>query len=266
MNPAMRFFPFVPCAVVLVAASASAQKAGFVPADRDAALRRTERIGQALYTADALASKGTDALLSAAGITFPAGAQGYVVLPGKKQLVFLGKTDAGVRRYAVVTLGGPSPQVRVAEEPADKTEAAMFAALLSAQAKASPMCDRPYNWILIADPDRPNWLVYFLASTTDPGEVVVGGHIRALVSKSNGKVLDVSMLSKSCLTLRRDDAPAGATTAGLTVTHPLAPIPAETHVYLSLLHALPLYVLGNSGDPWKVEGGKNHAAALMQRT
>ena len=70
----------------------------------------------------------------------------------------------------------------------------MFAALATARRQFSPTCDRTYNAIVISDPDEPNWLVYFLAATADPREVVTAGHVRAVVSKSDGKLVEITPL------------------------------------------------------------------------
>jgi hypothetical protein len=115
--------------------------------------------------------------------------------------------------------------------------------------------DRPYNFEVLDDPDGEGFLVYALAATKDPNEVVAGGHSRITVSKDGTKVESVDRLSRSLLVLPKS-GPGGASKAkALTMTHVVSPTPVETHVFLSLQHKMPFYVATGEKEVWKVEKG-----------
>jgi hypothetical protein len=114
---------------------------------------------------------------------------------------------------------------------------------------------RNYNFEVLDDPEnKGGYIVYALASSNDPDEVVVGGHFRVTVSEV-GKVKRVDALSKSFLVLnKRAHDPKAPAPVGLSMSHTLSATPVETHVYLSILHRLPL-IVSTEHDVWKVEEG-----------
>ena len=42
----------------------------------------------------------------------------------------------------------------------------------------------------------------------------------------------------------------------MTMSHVVSATPVETHVYLSLLHGMPLYVVTSEHEFWKVKDGR----------
>jgi hypothetical protein len=100
-------------------------------------------------------------------------------------------------------------------------------------------------------------LVYLLAGTNQPHTVVFGQHFRALVSEDGMRVTKLEPLSKSALVMRADppSLPNGSKTVGLTVSHLVTEWPLETHVFASLLHKMPVYVV-TPRFLWKVDGRK----------
>lgn len=232
-----------------------------MPDDRDAAIRRTEAIGRALYEADALAAVGSDAFMAEVKGTPDPRVSAYVIVPGQRQVVFLGQTEAGVRRFAVIDVPSDAPPtVRLADgEAASADELAMFEARRKVLEEFRPPCPRTYNPIVISDPDRPQWLVYLLASTRDPMEIVIGGHVRATASKATGDIGAPTPLSKSCMALRLDAGPPGSKPVAFAMTaltNPLGSVPSEGYVYTSLLYRMPLVVVGNDNSAWSVEDGR----------
>jgi len=98
------------------------------------------------------------------------------------------------------------------------------------------------------------WLVYLLATTQNPGERVLAGHVLVRVNDNGLISLGATPLSLSCLIVPID-LPAGTEQAGTFVNHLTTNWPLETHVYTSLLYGLPLYVITQAGT-WKVEAGR----------
>jgi len=108
-------------------------------------------------------------------------------------------------------------------------------------------CATPYRAVALTPK-----LVYLLA---DPSNAVaLGRHFRVEVD-DNGKMA-VAPSSATCLEI--DDpssASAGATRpARASIVHTLSDVPTEFHVFLSLRHAMPIYVATSAGL-WKVEAG-----------
>ena len=91
--------------------------------------------------------------------------------------------------------------------------------------------------------------------------MLVGGHSRVTVDATGTKVQKIEAFSKSCLTLDKtpDNLPKGATVEALFATHIVDEIPAPTHVYLSMLHKIALYV-GTAHALWVVNGPQIHLA------
>jgi hypothetical protein len=91
-------------------------------------------------------------------------------------------------------------------------------------------------------------LVYALAATIEPNEVVIGGHHRFLVSEDGNTVLKEQPLSKSCLTLERQGNIDWFTVSSLM------PFPNESHFFVSLLYRAPLY-LAIGRRLWEIDPG-----------
>ena len=115
-------------------------------------------------------------------------------------------------------------------------------------------CTEQYNPVVLSGDafGTEGIVVYLLAATTRPDEIMVGGHLRVDLSRAGTEVITVKPLSKSCLAipLKRDHQAKSA-----VFTHLISSMPTEAHVFLSLLYRLPLYV-GTDFGLWKIENGK----------
>jgi hypothetical protein len=116
-------------------------------------------------------------------------------------------------------------------------------------------CSRSFDSAILHDPSGDGLLIYALALPDNAGEMNIGGHHRFSMS-ADGKVMrQADALSTSCVktkltTLRESDG-----TRGIAVRANLSDTPLEIHVYLSLRHKIPLYVVTRDLKMWKVEAG-----------
>lgn len=138
-------------------------------------------------------------------------------------------------------------------QPLEKDHASMFRARQAGMSALSRPCTANYNTVVLPATlrDEAGWLVYLLAATTVPGEIVVGGHFRAIVSSDGRTVNKLEPLSNSCLTLppSAKEQPTAA-----VVTHVISETPTETHVFLSLSHKKTLYVMTEKAM-WSADKG-----------
>lgn len=117
--------------------------------------------------------------------------------------------------------------------------------------------DETYHFVVLKDPEREGYLVYALATSSRPDDIVVGVHYRVTVS-AGGKVARVDALARGPLVIRKNgpDMPAGYHHAGFHATNMVSSEPVETFVYLSLLHHDRCAVVTSDGGMWFVEAGK----------
>lgn len=120
-------------------------------------------------------------------------------------------------------------------------------------------CDGRYNTLAVPDPDGSGIVVYGIAASADPAKVMVGGHVRFRFS-ADGRTLRASEpLSTSCASTTREELGKAATSdgrEGLAIRNVLSDTPLESHVLLSLLYDVPLYVVTADLKMWKVSKGK----------
>lgn len=235
---------------------------------REFDLATLESLGRQIYDQDFVAARGTDALF-ASGFTPEEGARegivGWIVVrDGQGWLVRFVKEVDGVLAPARDVAFGTTRSKGAVTSPAATTlpddQAARYRASRLANANIPVRCARRYNTVVLPDPDGSGFLVYALAAEEKRGEVMLGGHVRLTVSADGRKVERVDALSKACMVLNKADgqreAPSGATVGGLYASHLVSPTPVESHVFVSLLHHLPLYIGTRDRTVWKVEGGK----------
>ena len=118
-------------------------------------------------------------------------------------------------------------------------------------------CAQRYNAVVLKDPDSDDWLVWLLASTTDPNSLILTGHCRFRISADGHSLLRRDQLSATCITSDRREAARDGQLNALVVSHIVSPLPVETHVFASLLYRLPIYVVTVGNDTiWAVEGAK----------
>jgi hypothetical protein len=117
--------------------------------------------------------------------------------------------------------------------------------------------DKSYRIVVLNDPERDGHLVYALATSPNPDDIVVGVHYRVTVS-SAGKVERVDPLARSRLVIRKNgrDRPAGYRHAGFYATNMVSTEPVETFIYLSLLHHDSCVVFTPDSATWLIKDGK----------
>lgn len=221
------------------------------------AIALAEKVGQAIFLHDKAAWQATDALMEARGAD-PA-VRGWISLdiPGGWLVRFIRVSDSSPCAAYDVTLRGETASV-VALEPCQRLEGTQLASYNAREVAIQQLderCTAQYNSVVLpgALMGKSGWLVYLLAATTTPDEVVVGGHFRILVSSDGKRVLEKTKLSSTCLTL---PPPAnGEKQVGAVVSHVISPYPIETHAFLSLLHQNPIYILTEKGL-WKAWDGQ----------
>ena len=135
-----------------------------------------------------------------------------------------------------------------------KTQLGMFNARQTALSSQFMRCSNSYNTAVVRFEDEVNSynIVYVLAASSKVGDVVFGGNHRVTLNSDGDKIVENFPLSKSCLTMqKRDDVEA------LTISHIVEPTPNAVHVFLSMLHRTPIYVLTTENKIiWKVDGNK----------
>jgi hypothetical protein len=219
---------------------------------------KLEETGKALYDNDRAASLATDRLMENGPV--PSTVRGWVTIPshgGWRVLFVEGNGDAFCSRLSVqVDKNDAGPLGRSETcKPLTSDQRAMFLARQTALSAPRMPYSEAYNTVVLPHKGKEGgWAVYLLAATKEAGKVVVGGHVRVRVGDTGLEILDDQQLSKACLTLDLP-SPAAGKPVGLFVTHVLDDHPIETHVFLSLLHGLPLYVITESAM-WSVDKGK----------
>ena len=219
-------------------------------------LSRVEQLGLEIYLKDIAAHRATDAVVDRAG-TLPGEIAGWITLSSgtrsrvlfvnaEAKAVYSAELDVSTTHAPVVTK--LSPPV-----PLDPGASSMWAARQAALSADFRMCSDRYNTVVLEQPGAtpPAWFVYLLAATTEPDVVMLGGHHRFSVSEDGTEILEHLPLTNSCVR----SGGTGIEAAALAVTHVITDEPIESHVYLSLLHGLPLYV-GTDGAVWAVENGR----------
>jgi hypothetical protein len=250
------------------AAPQPVKESGEAPAIRDFDLATLESLGRQIYEQDFVAARGTDALF-ASGFTAEEGERegirGWIVVrDGSGWLVrFVKEVDGALAPARDIAFDTPRSRGIVTTPgttilPED--QAARYRASRLVDANIPVRCAERYNTVVLSDPDGSGFLVYALAAESKRGEVVLGGHARLTVSADGRTVERVDALSKACLVLNETNgkqaSAARGKLAGLAVGHLVSLTPVETHVFVSLLHHLPLYVGTRDGTTWKVEGGR----------
>lgn len=249
-------------AVVLLggAAPAVAQDAPAPVPVEDWSHSRVIAMGEAIFRQDQAAAAATDALIAHLnGAPPPAGFAGWIVVDqGRDQLVRFVRMDGEVVRPAfdVPVRNGRAGPV-TARETGDLSapEQAQFRARLTAANNIGRLrCSPQLNAVVLDDPDSEDWLVWLLTSTNDANVVPMGGHYRFRISSDGSTVVRRDMLTNSCLPMSKA-GPNGSRAVALTVSQIVSDGPVETHVFLSLQNAMPVYVAAD-GKVFEVNGAR----------
>jgi hypothetical protein len=221
--------------------------------------RQVMILGRQIYAID-----GAAALASAAlrrnGIDPQAnGIVGWVTEPAANGILvrFVRRGGRGPEAAYDVTVdaaGGGPVLSRHDGAPLTPDQAAQFAAAQLALGRLDQPCSKTYRPVAFRDPGTRNWRVYALATATEPGVFMVGGHYRFLVSPDGGRILSGGRLPPpSCLAGER--TAEGHPAVAFVVAEPVSSIPTEVHVFLSLRQNLPLIVLTANSKRWLVAHG-----------
>lgn len=235
------------------------------------AVHRAVTIGQELYYRDAAAWVATDALfervsaekLGSLGVmgwvTVPMYDRGNDTFPIVYQVSFLTEVDGEYRKLYVAGVQGwgvlsdsvfldPSsrPGLKLIEIQAFRAKKAA-----SASVAADRQCSGPFNTVVI--PTETGHDVYFLSPENETGQVQIGGHYKISVAKDLS-LGELKPITNSCLSLSLGESEKDRPEA-LMVTHALGPVPTEIHVFKSMSHEIPLFVITQTnGQVWKVIG------------
>lgn len=113
-----------------------------------------------------------------------------------------------------------------------------------------------YNKIVLRAADhglRAGWIVYFVASTTDPAVIPVGRHFRFDVSANGKRVIRSRASHRGVIEGRRDVGP-DRQLAGMTSSSVYDARPTEFQMYVSTYWRLLLGMLGCDGSMWTING------------
>lgn len=231
---------------------------------------RVIEMGQAIYRQDIAAWVATDALLAEVAQDQLRALRGWIVVPdGPNQKVrfFKEAPDGFNAAWDVPVVDGKAGAVVALPNDVKLTsdELAQFAATHTARANIGSLrCSENLNTAVVRDPDGKGWLVWLLTATTENGVVPIGGHYRFLISPDGQTVLRREQLSNSCLNMSMTP-PDGSTSALLLfVTQIVSNGPVETHVFLSLLNRIPIYV-GVRDRIYEVDGAQIRDASPARR-
>jgi len=229
---------------------------------------QASKLGRLIYLLDKAAALGSDALLArippkdhvpiggflATRDVEPSGAEkpSFTVL-------FFTPGDGPHIAYRVRVPFKPGARSTVEDvtppaEPNKPTEV-LIRARATALA-ALPKTAQPINpVVLLARPTigEEGILVYLLAGTKTRDLAVFGKHHRVLLSADGTTVLRFEPLSKSALEISLQVARPGSKPVEMIVSHIVTDYPLETHVFVSLLHNVPVIVVTQRGT-WRVDG------------
>jgi hypothetical protein len=225
------------------------------PPIREFDLPTIERLGRAMYDQDQFAWKATDALREKVSDLAAENVRGWIVLTlADRTRVRWVRDNNGTLEaaYDVDFIGNAAP---VVSTPTDRTlsptEIAQHKATRAAVANLGQRCYERYNTIVLKDPQGDGWIVWLLGASTEADAVILGGHVRFMVSSDGNTVQRRDALSRSCLVLRKQP-----NVAGMMASHIVSNTPVETHVFASLNYGLPFFIVTPDGKQWKVEAGK----------
>lgn len=117
---------------------------------------------------------------------------------------------------------------------------------------------RGYRFVVLPDPKGRGFLVYALATSADPTDIVAGVHYRVTVSADATRAERVDALSRSRVVIPKNGGglPSGYHREGFVLGQVVSNKPVETFVYLSLLHRSPCLIVTPDASVWWIENGK----------
>jgi hypothetical protein len=239
------------------------------PKIREFDIPTIERLGQEIYTQDQFAWKATDIARAQRGGDRGMrrdGMKGWITeSAGGKDIVRMIRVGRGGPEalYDVTFVQGSEP---VFSTPTDRTltadEIAQYNARMLALNNIKNSCSDRYNTVALKDPESDGWLVWALASTTDPNILQIGGHYRFTISADGRSIRSTDALFRGCLQIdKREQARAMAQDKdlvpfGAMVSHLVSLTPVETHAFASLTYQTVIHVGTPDGYAWRIDGGR----------
>jgi hypothetical protein len=130
-------------------------------------------------------------------------------------------------------------------------------AILSAKDALKGIDLRGYRFVVLPDPKGSGFLVYALATSRDPEEIVVGIHYRVTVSADASHAERVDALSRTRVVATKKNLPQGYQhLAGFVLGQIVSDKPVETLVYVTLLHKASCMVITPDESMWWIQNGK----------
>ena len=222
----------------------------------------TEQVGRALYDQERRVAIASDLLSD----NFDVEAEhivGYITSGDAQHMVVRYLRRVGQHYESAVDAVFTDLLLPVLQVPSDPVlsaaQMAQAAARGQVSADVSTRCDGRYNTLVVPDPDGEGMLVYAIADSEDPTKLMLGGHVRFTLSADGQTIENTEPLATSCTAGPRKQLEEAAATHGkhgLSVRNLLAATPLESHVLLSLLYGLPLFVVTSDLKMWEVAKGK----------
>jgi hypothetical protein len=259
--------PPAPAPTPPAAAAQAPDELANVPPEIAAHVREAERIGRLLYELDDASAVATDVLLEHMKSPADAGIKGWLPLrsvddpaipPGVHVVLFM-TAEAAPHIAATVTLApGAKPVFERHDPPREPSDAAArrFRARTTALASVRRTGQQINPVVLAGEPDVDGFVVYLLAGTTKPDELVLGLHHRAVVTPDGASLVSMTPLSRSAIVVSNRGLPPGAVPVAAVVSHVVTDWPLETHVFASLQHDNREIDVVTKRGRWRVVGDR----------
>ena len=115
---------------------------------------------------------------------------------------------------------------------------------------------RGYHFVVVPDPKGSGFLVYALATSSNPDDIVAGVHYRVTVSSDASRAERVDALSRTRVVMsKKGGLPGGYSREGFVLGQIVSNKPVETFVYLSLLHREPCMIVTPDASVWWIRDG-----------
>jgi hypothetical protein len=220
-----------------------------------------EQLGKAIFEQDTYAAKATDLLFAQQLDLQHIPIRGWIVekQQGNIRVIFI-QEEAGTYEgiFEIVFQNPDKGEFKKVEQPTlTESQLAQFKARQLALKHIREGCSNRYNVVVLPDIDGQGWLVYGLAATIDPKIILVGGHYRFIISADGETIEQKDKLFKSCLALEKtpDELSPSQEPVGYFMSHIVSDTPVETHVFLTLLHKQPFFVITRNEERWKIDNG-----------
>lgn len=116
---------------------------------------------------------------------------------------------------------------------------------------------RGYRFVALPDPKGSGFLIYALATSPDPEEIVVGIHYRVTVSADASRAERVDALSRTRIVATKKNLPQDyQKLVGFVLAQFVSDKPVETLVYLTQRHNASCMVVTPDESVWWIQHGK----------